>query len=186
MAGPRSAPICAELLRLRQHVLHGSADLGVRGRGSAALRRHGALALEHARRQGIDAGRSARRPGGLVAELRSAGHAGRVAGRAGEDPVREGGRGDLEALLRELGRRQLTSLLVEGGARTIGGFLDEGLADDFYFFYAPKVLGDAEGVPMAAGGIRLTMSEATPVFDLHWKRFGSDMLAYGRFREAIY
>lgn len=93
---------------------------------------------------------------------------------------------DLEALLRELGRRQLTSLLVEGGARTIGGFLDEGLADDFYFFYAPKVLGDAEGVPMAAGGIRLTMSEATPVFDLHWKRFGSDMLAYGRFREAIY
>jgi diaminohydroxyphosphoribosylaminopyrimidine deaminase / 5-amino-6-(5-phosphoribosylamino)uracil reductase len=93
---------------------------------------------------------------------------------------------DLAALLRELGRRQLASLLVEGGARTIGGFLDEGLADDFYFFYAPKVLGDAEGVPMASGGVRLTMSEATPVFDVHWKRFGSDMLAFGRFHQAIY
>jgi diaminohydroxyphosphoribosylaminopyrimidine deaminase / 5-amino-6-(5-phosphoribosylamino)uracil reductase len=93
---------------------------------------------------------------------------------------------DLAALLRELGRRQLTSLLVEGGARTIGGFLDEGLADDFFFFYAPKLLGDAEGIPMAAGGVRLTMSEATPVFDVRWKRFGNDMLAFGRFRQTIY
>jgi hypothetical protein len=51
---------------------------------------------------------------------------------------------------------------------------------------APKLLGDAEGIPMASGGVRLTMSEATPVFDVRWKRFGNDMLAFGRFRQTIY
>jgi diaminohydroxyphosphoribosylaminopyrimidine deaminase/5-amino-6-(5-phosphoribosylamino)uracil reductase len=100
-------------------------------------------------------------------------------------PVKEGGM-DLHVLLRELGRRQVTSLLVEGGARTIGRFLDEGLADAFYFFYAPKVLGDAEGIPMSAGRARSSMSEATPVFDVRWRRFGSDWMVFGRFHEAIY
>lgn len=96
------------------------------------------------------------------------------------------GRVDLTALLCELGRRQLTSLLVEGGARAIGGLLDEGLADEFYFFYAPKVLGDAEGIPMADGRPRSVMAQATPVFNIQWKRFGTDMLAFGRFHEALY
>ncbi|MHC1744257.1 MAG: bifunctional diaminohydroxyphosphoribosylaminopyrimidine deaminase/5-amino-6-(5-phosphoribosylamino)uracil reductase RibD [Syntrophobacteraceae bacterium] len=93
---------------------------------------------------------------------------------------------ELHALLHELGRRQLASLLIEGGARTIGGFIDQGLADAFCFFYAPKVLGDAEGIPMIAGEPRSTMSLATPVFDVRWKHFGDDMMAYGRFHEAIY
>lgn len=100
-------------------------------------------------------------------------------------PAKEG-RMDLHALLVELGRRQVTSLLVEGGARTIGGFLDEGLADEFYFFYAPRVLGDAAGIPMAAGRARPTLSEATPVFAIRSKRFGSDLMVSGRFRDAIY
>jgi diaminohydroxyphosphoribosylaminopyrimidine deaminase/5-amino-6-(5-phosphoribosylamino)uracil reductase len=100
-------------------------------------------------------------------------------------PVKEG-RLDLRALLLELGRRQVTSLLVEGGARTVGGFLDEGLADECYFFYAPKVLGDAEGIPMAAGRARSTLSEGMPVFDVEWKRFGSDLMVHGRFHEVIY
>ncbi len=97
-----------------------------------------------------------------------------------------GGRLDLHALLAELGRRQVTSLLVEGGARTIGGFLDDGLADAFHFFYAPRVLGDAEGIPMVSGRARMSLSDAVSVFDLHWKRFGGDLMVSGRFREKIY
>lgn len=93
---------------------------------------------------------------------------------------------DLRALLRELGRRHLTSLLVEGGGKTIGGFLDQELADNFYFFYAPKVLVDAEGVPMMAGGPRSAMAQATPVFDMRWKPFGDDWMAFGRFYERLY
>ncbi len=93
---------------------------------------------------------------------------------------------DLRALLRELGHRQLTSLLIEGGARTIGGFIDQGLADAFYYFYAPKVLGDAQGIPMASGAPRSTMAQATPVFDVRWRHFGDDMMAFGRFHETIY
>jgi len=66
-----------------QHVLHGSADLRRpwprQRRPSAAWR----PALEHARPSGHRRRPKRAPPGGLVAELRGAGHAGRVAGRAG-------------------------------------------------------------------------------------------------------
>jgi diaminohydroxyphosphoribosylaminopyrimidine deaminase/5-amino-6-(5-phosphoribosylamino)uracil reductase len=93
---------------------------------------------------------------------------------------------DLEALLRELGKRHLTSLLVEGGGHVIGGFVEKGLADDFYFFYAPKNLADPEAIPMVSGKARDTMSEALPAFNLQVRRFGEDIMVYGRLREQLY
>ena len=53
----------------------------------------------------------------------------------------EAGRVALPALLEELGTRQVQSLLVEGGAETLGTFFDQRAVDQFYFFYAPKILG---------------------------------------------
>ncbi len=100
-------------------------------------------------------------------------------------PVKDG-RVDLSALLRELGKRQLTSLLVEGGARILGAFLQEGLADDFHFFYAPKILGDPEAVPMIHAGPRPLMSEAIKPHGIKIKRFGDDLMVSGRFHEELY
>jgi diaminohydroxyphosphoribosylaminopyrimidine deaminase / 5-amino-6-(5-phosphoribosylamino)uracil reductase len=93
---------------------------------------------------------------------------------------------DLFGLLRECGRREVTSLLVEGGGRVLGAFLDEQMADSCYFFYAPKVLGDAEAIPMVQGGPRLAMAEALPVYDLRVKRFGEDVMLSGRFHKELY
>lgn len=93
---------------------------------------------------------------------------------------------DLSALLGECGKRQLTSLLVEGGGRVLGDFLENRLADEFHFFYAPKILGDPEAVPMLLGRPRNSISEALPVYDLRVRRLGDDVLLSGRFREAIY
>jgi len=98
----------------------------------------------------------------------------------------EDGRVDLPSLLKECGRRQVANLLVEGGGRVLGAFLDQQLADSCHFFYAPKVLGDAEAISMVQGGPRLDMSEALPVHDLRVKRFGEDVMLSGRFHKELY
>lgn len=93
---------------------------------------------------------------------------------------------DLRVLLRELGNNALTSVLVEGGARTLGAFIEESLADAFHFFFAPKILGDPEGIPMIVGKHRSKMSEAIPTYGMKIRRFGNDVMLSGRFREKLY
>jgi diaminohydroxyphosphoribosylaminopyrimidine deaminase/5-amino-6-(5-phosphoribosylamino)uracil reductase len=96
------------------------------------------------------------------------------------------GRLALPTLLRECGKRHLTSLLVEGGGRVLGDFLENRLADDFFFFYAPKILGDPKAVPMLQGWPRKSVAEALPVYDLRARRLGDDVMLSGRFRDTIY
>jgi len=96
------------------------------------------------------------------------------------------GRIDLALLLKECGRRHLTSLLVEGGGGVLGDFLEERLADVFYLFYAPKILGDPDAVPMVRGRPRSSIAEALPVYDLKARSVGNDIMISGRLREAIY
>jgi diaminohydroxyphosphoribosylaminopyrimidine deaminase/5-amino-6-(5-phosphoribosylamino)uracil reductase len=93
---------------------------------------------------------------------------------------------DLHELLRELGRRGVTSVLVEVGARILGAFIDEDLVDELYLFYSPKILGDPRGVPLVVGKPRLLMADALPVYDLRVRRFGDNVLLWGRFRDQIY
>ncbi len=93
---------------------------------------------------------------------------------------------DLGAFLDELGKRSITSVLVEGGARLHGTFLDQGLADDFCFFFAPKILGNGSSVPMFQGKSRLFMREAVPLYDCHMQRVDTDFLIRGRFLPELY
>lgn len=95
---------------------------------------------------------------------------------------------DLADLLQQLGKRQMMSLLVEGGSRVLGTFIESGLGDDFHFFYAPKILGDEQGVPMIQSGERgrSTMSEALQVHSVRVRRFGQDVMISGRFHERLY
>jgi diaminohydroxyphosphoribosylaminopyrimidine deaminase / 5-amino-6-(5-phosphoribosylamino)uracil reductase len=102
-------------------------------------------------------------------------------------PLPEGPNGiDPRALLQELGRRNVTSLLVEGGARVLGALLEENLADDFYFFYAPKLLGDPRAVPMISGKPGTRLADAVPVFAVRVRQFGEDVMIRGRFRKDLY
>lgn len=98
----------------------------------------------------------------------------------------ENGRIDLQALLVELGKLPLISVLVEGGSRVLGEFLERDLADDCYFFYAPKILADPEGLPSFSGKARENMARAFKVYDLKVRRFGEDVMFSGRFRKDIY
>jgi len=97
-----------------------------------------------------------------------------------------GDRIDLRALLSELGRKAIGSLLVEGGAQVLGSFLEERLADDFCFFYAPKIMADPQSLPAFFGMAKESVAEAFEVHDLRVRRFGQDVMLSARLNETIY
>lgn len=89
------------------------------------------------------------------------------------------GRIDLNALMDTLGEMSITSVLVEGGAGIIGTMLRERLADKFYVFRSPKILGGNDGIPMAAGPGAGKMDRCITLNDIQIKRFGEDILTVG-------
>lgn len=93
---------------------------------------------------------------------------------------------EVDRLLKELAGRRISSMLVEGGGRVLGSFMESGCADEFYFFYAPKILGDRSGVGMLQGRPRLTIGESMPVYGLRSRNIRGDLLVSGRFHESLY
>jgi diaminohydroxyphosphoribosylaminopyrimidine deaminase/5-amino-6-(5-phosphoribosylamino)uracil reductase len=86
---------------------------------------------------------------------------------------------DLTALVRELGRMGVTSLLVEGGSRVNGSALRAGIVDKIYIFYAPKIYGGDDGVPVCAGpGVEL-MKQSMRIKDVSVHRFEDDVMIEG-------
>jgi diaminohydroxyphosphoribosylaminopyrimidine deaminase/5-amino-6-(5-phosphoribosylamino)uracil reductase len=93
---------------------------------------------------------------------------------------------EIARTLKELGKRRMSSMLVEGGSRVLGAFLESGFADEFNFFYAPKILADRSGIGMLAGKPRLKISESIAAHGIRTRRFGDDLLVSGRLREQLY
>jgi diaminohydroxyphosphoribosylaminopyrimidine deaminase/5-amino-6-(5-phosphoribosylamino)uracil reductase len=89
------------------------------------------------------------------------------------------GRIDLAALMTVLGQLGLTSLLIEGGAEVSAAALAADIVDKIYFFYAPKILGGDDGVPICRGPGPELMRQCKPVKDLAVRRLGQDVLVSG-------
>lgn len=89
------------------------------------------------------------------------------------------GRVDLAALMRVLGARGVTSLLIEGGAQVAAAALKAGIVDKVLFFYAPKILGGDDGVPMCGGPGPEKMRESLPLHRMEVDRVGTDLLVSG-------
>ena len=89
------------------------------------------------------------------------------------------GKIDLQVVMGILGKLDVTSLLVEGGASIIGSILREGLADKFYIFKAPKILGGDDGLPMAGGPGPKRMDDCMRLRDIRVRRYGEDTLIVG-------
>jgi len=90
-------------------------------------------------------------------------------------PIEEG-RVSPSGLLRELGSRQITSLLVEGGAEVHGSFFRAGLVDKVYFFYAPKIIGGRDAVPLVGGRGVAVVGESLALSRLRVRRFEGDIM----------
>ncbi len=81
-----------------------------------------------------------------------------------------GGRVDLRALVGYLGREKYLSLMVEAGSRLNWSVLDAGIPDRIFFYYAPKILGGVQSLPVVGGVGRRSRREAIRFRDvkLHW------------------
>jgi diaminohydroxyphosphoribosylaminopyrimidine deaminase/5-amino-6-(5-phosphoribosylamino)uracil reductase len=86
---------------------------------------------------------------------------------------------DMNALMEQLGALELTSLLIEGGSRVLASAFNGGVVDKVFFFYAPKILGGDDGVPICSGPGAELMSECLAVNDIAVRRFGDDVLIEG-------
>jgi len=93
-------------------------------------------------------------------------------------PVRDG-LIDLASLMVQLGTLGITSLLIEGGSRVNASALSAGIVDKAIFFYAPKILGGDDGIPMCMGPGPDLMKNCIPVKNINVHRFGDDVMIEG-------
>jgi len=86
---------------------------------------------------------------------------------------------DLDELMNSLGALGITSLLIEGGSRVIASALSAKIVDKVVFFYAPKILGGDDGVPVCKGPGPDLMDGCIPVKNINVRRFGDDVMIEG-------
>lgn len=99
-----------------------------------------------------------------------------------ESSLKEG-RIDLNGLMDRLGAMGITSLLIEGGGTVIASALASDIVDKVFFFYAPKILGGNDGIPICKGHGPALMNQSVPVHDIEVTRFGDDVLIQGYIRK---
>jgi len=71
-----------------------------------------------------------------------------------------GGRASLPATIEWLGRQKYLSLMIEAGSKLNWMALESGSIDRIFFYYAPKILGGLEALPLAGGIGRRRRSDA--------------------------
>jgi diaminohydroxyphosphoribosylaminopyrimidine deaminase / 5-amino-6-(5-phosphoribosylamino)uracil reductase len=86
---------------------------------------------------------------------------------------------DLNALMEQLGRMNVTSLLIEGGAQVAAGALSADIVDKVVIFYAPKILGGDDGVPICRGVGPAFMKDALALQDMSVQMVGEDVMVQG-------
>ena len=86
---------------------------------------------------------------------------------------------DMNALMEQLGAMELTSLLIEGGSRVLASAFNRAVVDKVFFFYAPKILGGDDGVPICSGPGAELMDECIGIRDIAVHRLGDDVLIEG-------
>jgi len=71
-----------------------------------------------------------------------------------------GGRTDLRKLVEYLAGQQYRSLMIESGSKLNWAAIEAGIADKIFFYYAPKILGGLESLPVAGGTGRQKRTDA--------------------------
>jgi diaminohydroxyphosphoribosylaminopyrimidine deaminase/5-amino-6-(5-phosphoribosylamino)uracil reductase len=71
-----------------------------------------------------------------------------------------GGRTDLTKLPAWLATHQYRSLMIESGSKLNWAALESGIVDKIFFYYAPKILGGLQSLPVAGGTGRLRRTDA--------------------------
>jgi diaminohydroxyphosphoribosylaminopyrimidine deaminase/5-amino-6-(5-phosphoribosylamino)uracil reductase len=70
------------------------------------------------------------------------------------------GRVDIRDVVAWLGERRCLSVIVEAGSKVNWAALESGAVDKVFLYYAPKILGGLQSLPMAGGVGRLRRMDA--------------------------
>jgi diaminohydroxyphosphoribosylaminopyrimidine deaminase / 5-amino-6-(5-phosphoribosylamino)uracil reductase len=76
------------------------------------------------------------------------------------------GRADLKATVELLAREKYLSLMIEAGSKVNWTALESCVADKIFFYYAPKILGGMQSLPVAGGIGRRRRADAIRFRDL--------------------
>jgi diaminohydroxyphosphoribosylaminopyrimidine deaminase/5-amino-6-(5-phosphoribosylamino)uracil reductase len=70
------------------------------------------------------------------------------------------GRVDIRDVISLLGERRCLSAMLEAGSKVNWAALESGAVDKVFLYYAPKILGGTESLPMAGGAGRMSRIDA--------------------------
>ena len=70
------------------------------------------------------------------------------------------GRVDFRAIPKWLAEQRYQSLMIEAGSKVNWSALESGVVDRIFFYYAPKILGGLQSLPVAGGSGRLRRVDA--------------------------
>ena len=70
------------------------------------------------------------------------------------------GRVDIRDVVSVLSERRFLSVIIEAGSKVNWAALESGAVDKVFLYYAPKILGGTESLPMAGGAGRLRRTDA--------------------------
>jgi diaminohydroxyphosphoribosylaminopyrimidine deaminase/5-amino-6-(5-phosphoribosylamino)uracil reductase len=93
------------------------------------------------------------------------------------------GRPDMAGIVTYLGELEITSVLFEGGAHVNWAALASGVVDKVFLYYAPKILGGTDSVPLADGAGFRSLRDAPCLKSLSIHRFGEDFAVEGYLRD---
>jgi diaminohydroxyphosphoribosylaminopyrimidine deaminase / 5-amino-6-(5-phosphoribosylamino)uracil reductase len=74
-----------------------------------------------------------------------------------------GGRADVRGVVQWLAEKRYLSLMIEAGSKLNWTALERGCVDRIFFYYAPKILGGLEALPLAGGIGRRRRADAIRV-----------------------
>lgn len=87
------------------------------------------------------------------------------------------GRTDLQALVDFLAKERYQSLMIEAGSKVNWAALEYGIVDKVFFYYAPKIFGGLESLPVVGGTGRRRKSDAILLHDLRVQAVATDEFA---------
>ncbi len=90
---------------------------------------------------------------------------------------RRDGRASLQGVIELLAREKYLSLMIEAGSKVNWSVLESGIADKIFFYYAPKILGGMQSLPVAGGAGRQRRRDAIRVRDVKLHPIAADEFA---------
>jgi diaminohydroxyphosphoribosylaminopyrimidine deaminase/5-amino-6-(5-phosphoribosylamino)uracil reductase len=82
---------------------------------------------------------------------------------------------DWQEILTRLGQLGIDSILVEGGSRIVSQLLNQQLVDAGEFFIAPKIMGDAQAIPLCDGMSPDSPNQALSLGAVSYHTYGTDL-----------